>query len=68
MLHSTLMVNAWSLADEFNKRAPIGTVVTIDDKPATVSNHAYVVNPNQVVVQVNNNQTPIRLSDIKLTS
>jgi hypothetical protein len=62
------MVNAWKQADDFNKLAPIGTVVLIDEKPATISDHAYVVNPNQIVVQVNNNQTPIRLSNIKLTS
>lgn len=68
MLHSTKIVEAWKSADDFNKQNPVGSTVIVDGNPVKVSNHAYVINPNQIVVQVNNNQAPVRLSNVNLVS
>jgi hypothetical protein len=72
MKYSQVMFLAWKRANDFNQKYDIGSKVMHAGKEATLTAEAYVLAGGQVVVVLNDNQTPVNIENIlvadKLTS
>jgi len=64
MKYSQVMFLAWKRANEFNEQHDIGSKVMYNGREATISAEAYVLGGGQVVVVLNENQTPVNIENI----